>query len=133
MIIILGLTALAVYGIAMLLLRARKKPGVSRPGVAVLATTALAPGKSVHVIKAGTKGYLIGAADHAVSLIAEVQDKEYLDALELEAQKSPKGGTGLFEAFLRGLAGNRALRGVKKGSSDQLDFISRQKDRLKGL
>jgi flagellar biogenesis protein FliO len=132
MIIILGLVAVAVYGVAAFL-RGRNRKADRGPAVEVLASSALAPGKFVHVIRAGTKGYLVGSSEHAVSLIAEVSDKEYLDALALEAQKAPKAGKRAFEALLQGLLGGRPPRGPKKGSGEQLDFISRQRDRLKRL
>jgi flagellar biogenesis protein FliO len=132
MIIILGLVAVAVYGVAAFL-RGRNKKTDRGPAVEVLASSALAPGKFVHVIRAGTKGYLVGSSEHAVSLIAEISEKEYLDALALEAQKAPKAGKRAFEAFLQGLMAGRSPRGPKKGSGEQLDFISRQRDRLKRL
>jgi flagellar biogenesis protein FliO len=132
MVVILGLVAVAVYGVAVFL-RSRSKKTDRGPAVEVLASSALAPGKFVHVIRAGTKGYLVGSSEHAVSLIAEVSDKEYLDALALEAQKAPKTGKRAFEALLQGLMAGRAPRGPKKGSGDQLDYISRQRDRLKRL
>jgi flagellar protein FliO/FliZ len=131
MLVILGLVALAIYGVVALLLKARRGPKSSLPPVALLASTTLAPGRAVHVVKAGGRGFLLGSGESSVSLIAEIDDKEYLDGLELEAQKAPKAGRG-FAALLESVLGGRGRAG-HRGGGDQMDFLSRQRERLNRL
>jgi hypothetical protein len=44
----------------------------------------------------GTKAYLVGAADAAISLLAQIDDKDFIDELFLKAAQNPqKTGRGM--------------------------------------
>ena len=47
----------------------------------------LAPGKSVEIVTLVDKGYLLGVTDGNISLISEIQDKELIEALNLNYDK----------------------------------------------
>lgn len=53
-----------------------------------VANLTLSPGKSVRVISLKDKAYIIGVTDSSINLITEVQDKELIDAMNLNAEQS---------------------------------------------
>jgi flagellar protein FliO/FliZ len=100
----------------------------------VLATTNLAVGRSLHVVALGEKAWLVGSTDASIGLIAEVEDKELVDALALRAAAEPEAPRRDFTSLLGELLGRKG--GKRSGSRNQPsplpgDFFSRQKDRLK--
>jgi flagellar protein FliO/FliZ len=133
MIVVLALVVAAIYVVYRLMRR------ISRPKVAedsslrLLASRSLGPGKSVHVLGLGSKAYLIGSADSSVSLIAELDDKEFVDELFLKAaQNAPKEGSARdFGELLSSLLGSRRKGPPKKGPSG--NFLAGQRDRLTRL
>ncbi|MCW2921926.1 MAG: flagellar biosynthesis protein FliO [Thermoleophilia bacterium] len=121
----------AIYGVHWLL----KKWGQSRlQGVAgrtgvidVVATTPLAQGRALHLVRVGDELVLVGATDQSITRIGDV------DAT-LFAQSQGNAGNGEFQAMLSGaLLGNQP--GVPQGmggagSADQ-PFIKRFLDNLR--
>ena len=55
------------------------------PYLKKVATLPLSSGKTVYVVTLNSHAYLIGAADNSVNLIAEIDDKELVDAMNLHA------------------------------------------------
>lgn len=53
-----------------------------------VANLTLSPGKSVKVVSLKDKAYIIGVTDSNINLIAEVEDKELIDAMNLNAEES---------------------------------------------
>ena len=53
-----------------------------------VANLTLSPGKIVRVISLKEKAYIIGVTDSSINLITEVQDKELIDAMNLNAEQS---------------------------------------------
>jgi flagellar protein FliO/FliZ len=141
MIFVLALVLGAIYGVYRLMKRLSKPKPADDSSLKILASTSLGPGKALHVIGLGSKAYLIGAADSSISLVAELDDKEFIDALTLEATLVPKAsrpGAGDFGELLRGLLGPRhggAGRGGRKSALRQPrgdgDFLAGQRERLR--
>ena len=136
MIVVLAIVLVAIYAVYRLM-KGLTKPKVSEDSaVKVLATTSLGQGKALHVVALGSKAYLIGATDASVSLVAEVDDKEFVDALALDAalSSSSKKGPGLnFGELLSGLikpSGGYRRPGAKAQRGDG-DFLAGQRDRLR--
>jgi flagellar protein FliO/FliZ len=126
---VLGLVALSVYGAVMFFIKLKKPRTPAHSSIQVLASSSLAPGKAIHVVKAGDRAYLIGSSESAVSLIANVEDKEYVDRLELEAQAAPQRSGKPFAQLLGALMGRG---GQAPGpSGDQFAFMKRQREKLK--
>lgn len=70
----------------------------------------LAPGKSVEVITLLDKGYLIGVTDSNISLLGEIDDKELIQAMNINADKKnnikkPVNFTQVLDMFL--IKGNK--------------------------
>jgi len=129
MIIVLALVIAAIYGLYALLRRSTRQRAASDSYLRVLATTNLAVGRSLHVVALGDKAWLIGATDAAVSPIAEIADKELIDALALRAAESPETPRREFGSMLMSLMGKKGTR--SSTSADASDFFSKQRDRLK--
>jgi flagellar biogenesis protein FliO len=73
--VVLGLVYLVLHGLKWL---QRNKPkGLPHAGGAtinILETTGLAPGRFLHLVVVGEKTLLLGATDHQITLLAELQD-----------------------------------------------------------
>jgi flagellar protein FliO/FliZ len=129
MLAILALVALSVYGAVVFFIKLKKPRASAHSSIQVLASSSLAPGRAIHVVKAGDKAYLIGSSESAVSLIANVEDKEYVDRLELEAQSAPQRAGKPFAQLLGALMGRG---GPAPGpSGDQFAFMKKQREKLK--
>lgn len=137
MIVVLALVLAAIYGVYRLMKRLSKPRAADSSAVKILASTSLGPGRALHVIALGSKAYLVGATDASVNLVAEVEDKELVDALTLEAAVSPeraKPGSGRdFGELLTDLLGGRR-GGQRPGANKQRgpgDFLAGQRERLR--
>lgn len=84
--------------------------------IEVMATTPLAPNRSLHLVRVGREMVLIGATEQSISRIGDV------DAAMLAAQ--PVTGSGDFQMELQGaLAGTQTRSGAS--SSSQQTFVQR--------
>ncbi|QBI21248.1 hypothetical protein ER308_17840 [Egibacter rhizosphaerae] len=85
------LPSLALIVGALLLLRrwARRGAVQAGAGIKVLARTGLTRGASVAVVELGSRRFLVGASEHGVSLLAELEGQETVDAAAQEAPKAP--------------------------------------------
>ena len=140
MIVVLALVVGAMYAVFTVMRRLARPRDKGDSPIRVLASTPLGAGKSVYLLGLGSKAWLVGSSEHSISLIAEVDDKELIDGLELEAATGkPPASTdfsGLLSSLLnRGGPGASRSRGMAhKGKSDFGDgpegFIARQRGRL---
>jgi len=137
MVVVLALVLAAIYGVYRLMKSLSRPKAAGPSAVKLLASTPLGPGKTLHVIGLGSKAYLIGSTDSSISLVAEIEDKDFVDALALEAAISHQpSGKGLdFGELLAGLLGNRYTRGRREGGSKAQvrdgDFLAGQRERLR--
>ncbi|MGO8694599.1 MAG: flagellar biosynthetic protein FliO [Rectinemataceae bacterium] len=140
MVVVLALVLGAIYGVYRLMRRMSRPQGTEDSAVRVLASTNLGPGKKLHVVGLGEKAYLIGVTDSSISLIAEVGDKEFVDALALKASLSPEQTSrhGDFSDLLGSLLGRSrgrssiSRRGTAAGGAEsRSDYVARQRERLR--
>jgi flagellar protein FliO/FliZ len=133
MVVVLALVVAAIYGIYRLMRRASRPKEADDSSLKLLASRSLGPGKAVHVLGLGSKAYLVGAADSSVSLIAQLDDKEFIDALVLQAaQKPPQAGSARdFGELLSSLLGSKRKGATGKDSKG--DFLAGQRKRLTRL
>jgi flagellar protein FliO/FliZ len=90
------------------------------------------------VVQAGSRAFLLGSADGGVSLISEIEEKEYLDKLVLEAATAPTQGKVDFASVLQTVFPQKGDKTDKKKSSgifsgDKFGLLRGQKDRLKKM
>jgi flagellar protein FliO/FliZ len=135
MVVVLALVAVFIY-IAIFFLKGLLKR-ISRPQEAVnpylkiVATAHLGSNCFVHVVSVGPKqAWLVGAGDGGVSLIAEIGDKETIDAMLLD-DSLKTNETGKFPDFrnlLRRLGG-----GTGESPSPSPENVRKRRERLRGL
>jgi flagellar protein FliO/FliZ len=131
MVLVLALAALAIYAVVFFFKRLSRPPEQKNPYLKVLASVPLSTGSSVSVVSLGNKAWLLGAGSGGVSLIAEITDREVVDALLLEdSRKGPGGGPKLldFSAILHRLGG-----GGVTGKRFSADDLRKQRERLQNL
>jgi len=127
--------AAAIYGLVYVVKRFTRG-GISRdPFLKILASAPLGANRGVHIIAVGSQAWLVGAAEHGVNLISEIEDKEFLDALLLEDSRrsADTGGPGGgrfpdFKALLRKLG-----MPMEDSAPPGPENIRKRGERLKGL
>jgi flagellar protein FliO/FliZ len=139
MIVVLALVLAAIYGVYRLMKSLAKPKAADNSSLRMLASSSLGAGKALHIVALGSKAYLIGVTEASVNLVAEVVDKEYLDALILEAatlpeKAGPGAGRDFGEMLTKLLGGRRAADRTKSAAGRQRgtgDFLAGQRDRLR--
>ena len=129
MVLVLALSAAAIYGVVFFFRRLAKPSSATNPHLRVLARAAIASGNTVAVVSLGTRAWLVGAGDGGVSLIAEIEDQELVDTMLLDNSRNDSGGSKLpdFSALLRRLGGG------KNGKRLEADDLRRRRERLNRL
>jgi len=107
MILVLVLVIACIYGIVWLLKKSLRHGAENDPYLKKTASITLAPGKTVQIVTLQDKAYLLGVSDSSITLISEIEDKELIDAMNLNA---PVGGNGKkpadFASLLASLTGS---------------------------
>jgi flagellar protein FliO/FliZ len=138
MILVLALVVGAIYGIFAFVKRVRKNGPTETESLRILAQTSLSQGRNLYVVQAGSRAFLLGSADGGISLITEIDEKEYLDKLALEAATAPAQGKMDFASVLQTVFPQKGDKADKKKSSglfpaDKFGLLRGQKDRLKKM
>ena len=138
-VLVLAVVLALVWAFFVFLKRASGSTENSDPYLKKVASLTLSPGKFVYVVTLNSKGYLIGVADNSVNLIAEIEDKELIDAMNLNAPQGLKGKGPLDFAAIMGKfrtsAGQQQSSSKKKAggsfsSSSMVEFLQNQRSRL---
>jgi flagellar protein FliO/FliZ len=124
------LVVLVIYGVFRLLKSFSKAKTPEDPYIKLLASTQIATGRWLHVVSLGSKAYFIGAAESGISLIAEVNDKELIDTLNLRAANAPQAPVNDFASIVQALLRPKDRRVRIADENPQADFIKRQRERL---
>lgn len=126
----LFLALLAVCILAYLVLKFLKKSskfyGTDDPYLKNVASINIAQGKSIHVITLGEKAYIVGVTDSAINKIGELEDKNLVNAMNLENDKrtsSKKDFASMLSAFIPSIK-NETDNPIDK------DFFTSQRTRL---
>lgn len=117
MVLVLALSAAAIYGVVFFFKRLAKPSVAANPYLKVLARAPVASGNAVAVVSVGTRAWLVGAGDGGVSLIAEIEDRELVDAMLLDNSRNEGGASKFpdFSALLRRLGGGKNERRLGAG------------------
>jgi flagellar biogenesis protein FliO len=130
-IFVLALFIGALYALYRFLQRKRELEGAKGGDtVRILSHQTLGGSKAIEVVEVGRRVFVLGVADSAVSLIAEINDEETLESLRLDHARSE---TNVSESFM-----DRLIRGLGRSkqqeqgsiSQSKLDYLRAQKDRL---
>jgi flagellar protein FliO/FliZ len=131
-VLILGLVAVAIYGLVFFLKKQSGARAEADPYLKVLARTAVTPKAAAVIIAVGDKAWLAGVTDEQVSLITEITDKEVVDAMLLDAANREIAAQSRrldFRALLAKLSGSFA-RSRPDGPPPAASTIRAQTDRL---
>ncbi|WP_428768334.1 flagellar biosynthetic protein FliO [Treponema sp. HNW] len=103
MILVLALVIALIYALVFFLKKGLYPKTPDNPFLKKAVSLSLGPGKSVHALTMPGAAWLVGVSEAGVNLIAEIKDKELIDALILEAEKAPaekpKDFAQIFAAF----------------------------------
>lgn len=111
----------------------RKSAPVSAadPFLKNVASLPVETGKSVAVITLGTRAFLIGVADHSVSLLAEITDPELIDRMNLHAGLAAEKRKSFLEVLSAVVPKIRPETGSRTSSaSGTAEFIRKSRSRL---
>ncbi len=136
-ILVLAVVLALVWAFFLFLKKVSGTTASSDPYLKKVASLSLSPGKFVYVITLNSKAYLIGVADNSVNLIAEIDDKELIDAMNLHVPQSFEGKKPLDFSSLLGkfVNTNGQKYSAKKGgggfsSSNVVELLQNQRSRL---
>jgi flagellar protein FliO/FliZ len=139
MLLVLGVVIGLLYGIFHFLKKAGLPKDSGMRFIRVLETRPLAANRHLHLVEVGNHILLVGSAENAVCLVSEVSDKETIDGIRLEASAMhPREGnfSDLLKGFFRKRGGAPPPfeeNSGGDGSGGPLDFVKKQKERLKKL
>jgi flagellar protein FliO/FliZ len=126
MILVLALVALLIYLVIFFLRRLSRPPAEQNPHLRILASAHLGGGRYVHILTVGSKAWLVGSAEGGVSSIAEITEKEAVDAMILDlSQKSAeerKNPVLNFQAMLKRFSAS---------TEDRLEKLRERRERFK--
>ena len=139
-ILVLALVLALIWAFFMFLKKMSGTTTSSDPYLKKIASLTLSPGKFVHVITLNSRAYLVGVADNSVNLIAEIDDKELVDAMNLNApqgtdDKKPMDFSSILGKFVN-TNGRKYTSATTKGSfstSSAVELLQNQRSRLSSL
>ena len=127
LIISLAVVCALIYGVLYVIRRSKRFTAADDPFLRTVATLTLAPNKTLYIVTLIDKAYLIGASDASLSLIAEVTDKELIDAMNLHAAQTP-GPKQDFASFLHTFFPAAKPKDADANPFDS--FLTKQRERL---
>ncbi len=87
MVLVLVVVVACIYFVVFFIKKSTKISNSSDPYLKVVASITLSPGKFIYVVTLNSVAYIIGVTDNAVNLIGQLDDKELIDAMNLNADK----------------------------------------------
>ena len=130
MILILACVIGVIYLLFWLLRRGTGRRIQENDLIHVLGSRGLSGSRSLHLVEVGTSIYLVGSSDGGVGLIAEITEKESLDAVRLKAAEQSPAGRRTFQQTL-----SEIFRPAKSPFTigEGIGFLKGQRERLKKL
>ena len=88
LILSLAVVCALIYGVLYFIRHSKHFTTGDDPFLKNVASLSLAPHKTLYIVTLIDKAYLIGASDASLSLVAEITDKELIDAMNLHAAQT---------------------------------------------
>lgn len=143
-VLVLALVCAGIYGVVYLMKKSTGTKAGNDPYLKNIASLYFSPNKSVQVISLGERAYLVGVTDQAINLIAELQDKELVDAMNLQSDKKNPLPMGTFQSvianFIPGIGKKGPAAGSPSGSaaddaaqSESLEPVDVEESRPSGV
>lgn len=123
MIIVLAIVIAAIYFVFKLFKKSISPAAENDPFLRKVSGITLSPGKSIQVVTLIDKAYLVGVSDSSVNLIAEIDDKELINAMNLHSDKTTnqfkaKSFAEVLEMFMPSQKKTEEAQGKKIGKSE---------------
>ena len=134
LVVVVLLLCVACFFIIRFLRKSQGGSASSDPFLQMTASISLGQGKSVSVVTLGGRAFLLGVADHSVSLIAEITDAELIDQMNLSAGMNPTNKKTFAEvlADLIPISRNKIGSSSPSSAEETADFIRQRRKSLKG-
>jgi flagellar protein FliO/FliZ len=139
MVLILALVIAAIYGVFYVIRRGSGQKKIAETElIKLLGSQGLPGNRWLHLVNVQKQVFLVGSSEGAVNLIAEITDQESIDELRFQAQTEAPLRNRSFADLIGGFFGGGQTNAPTGGSEPRkpdapLDFIKRQRDRLKKL
>lgn len=136
MIVVLILIVALIYGVLFFMRKSMKlTPPTDDPFLRLVSQVSLGQGKSAEIITLLDKGYILGVSDSSINLIAEVTDKELVDAMNLYAddrdkKNKPRTFSDILKIFMPGGPTENNSSIYSSSKSKITDLLKKQKERL---
>ncbi len=130
MFLILGFVIALIYGLFWLLKRFSVGKVQGEEILQIISSRPLKGDAALHLVEVGNRLLLIGSAGSSVNLIAEIDDKETIDGIRLQASSIQETREGFSQLFKKRLNANTINLGK---TANPVGFLQRQKERLKKL
>ena len=130
MILILVCVVAVIYFFFYLLKKGARKKNVDNDIIKMLDYKQLNNNKGLHLVEIGTDLLLIGSSDTNVCLIRKIEEKESIDKIKLELSQRTEPKKQNFSDVLAKLFNQKKK---EDNVDDAIDFMKKQKDRLKRL
>ena len=136
MILVLAVVVGCIYGVLWLFKRSAQLPESEDPFLRQVSSVSLGNGKSAQVITLIDRAYIIGVSDASVNLLAEITDKELVDAMNLYSDerkhiKKPRSFSDILDIFMQTKSSGKGS--VFSASGTELsDMLKRQRERING-
>lgn len=147
-VLVLGIVCGGIYGVVFFLKKTTRINAGNDPYLKNVASLPLSPNKAVQVITIGSQAFVIGVTDQSISLIAEINDRELIDSMNLATDRGnpvpAESFANLLNSFLpkkhgEGQSGStadgKARRSDSAGGESEAalattDFLRTQRQRL---
>ena len=127
LIVSLAVVCALIYGVLYFIRRSKQFTAGDDPFLKNVASLPLASNKTLYIVTLIDKAYLIGASDASLSLIAEITDKELIDAMNLHAAQT----AGPKQSFSSLLHTFFPAAKPKEADTNPFDsFLAKQRGRL---
>ncbi len=126
-----------------------KKTGISTLGEDVIKVLSIVPvgqNKYLQVVDVAGRILVLGVSDANINLVTEITDRDEIDRIRLLSSKSSPVQPGGFQqyiskqltkfinkSFKKSPAEGEFRFNAEKGETDRMDYLKKQRDRLKGL
>ena len=134
---VLALVAAAIYALVMLLKKGSLRAQEADPYLKVISRVSVTSRNSVAIISAGGKVYIVMCGESGGNLVAEITDKETVDAMLLEnsqreAEAAMRGGgfAALLKRFIPSVDGRKRMNRAGDSLNLSADNLRRQRERL---
>jgi len=141
-IIVLAIVIALIYAFVWMLKKFTGSKAEGAGAIHLYSTQPLKGDASLHLVEAGKRIFLIGSSGNSVNLISEIDDKESMDEIRLNASMTPQKVSGGFARLFRDRFGPAPVEPANEyrtdakttvSESDPASFLRKQRERLEDL